>query len=304
MSRRRKRQHEEEPENHERWLVSYADFITLLFAFFVVMYSVSKVDNKKLSEVAASVRWAMHMAGNGGVTRLNLVDGPPSEGGTIIGMAGARPATPDQRKVVEAIRRRLENRVRAFVMERAGAVAISVDVEDRKLKVRLAAGDFFDPGEAALRPQALPVLDAIADEIVPLHQPITAEGHTDDQPVTGGRFHDNWELSAARAATVASFLVHAHHAPPGLLTASGFAATRPLSREDTPEGRKTNRRVELVVKLDLPELEGRRAAVAPEPPATADPAAAVPAATEPATAAAETADPEPAESAPRSLPAP
>ncbi len=76
-----RKKHEEEHENHERWLVSYADFITLLFAFFVVMYSVSRVDNKRLSQAAESIKWALHMAGTGGVGQLPVFEGPPSEGG-------------------------------------------------------------------------------------------------------------------------------------------------------------------------------------------------------------------------------
>jgi chemotaxis protein MotB len=223
------------------------------------MYSVSKVDNKKLSQVAESVRWAMHMEGNGGITRLNLFEGPPSEGGSIAGMAGSKSMTPEQRQVIESFRRRIENRVRAYVMERSGSVAVSVDLEDKLVKVRLAAGDFFEPGEAALRPQALPVLDAIAEELVPTHQPITVEGHTDDQLVHNGRFRDNWELSTSRAATVASFLERAHQMPAELLTASGFASSRPISREDSPEAREANRRVELVMELELPEAPVQRA---------------------------------------------
>ena len=76
-----KRKHEEEHENHERWLVSYADFITLLFAFFVVMYAVSRVDNKKLTQAVEGIRWALHTAGNGGTGALPIFEGPPSEGG-------------------------------------------------------------------------------------------------------------------------------------------------------------------------------------------------------------------------------
>ena len=79
--RRHKKHHEEEHENHERWLVSYADFITLLFAFFVVMYSVSKVDNKKLSQAAEGIRWALHMSGTGGTGAMPIFDGAPTEGG-------------------------------------------------------------------------------------------------------------------------------------------------------------------------------------------------------------------------------
>jgi chemotaxis protein MotB len=252
VSGRKRKHQEEEHENHERWLVSYADFITLLFAFFVVMYSVSRIDNKKLQQVAEAIRWAMHFEGTGGVGQMPIFEGPPSEGGGITSMAGAKNISPEQRQAIEAFRRKIENRVKPFILERAGPVAVTVDIQDRVVRVRLAANEFFAPGESALRPQALPILDAIAEEIVPLGRPIQIEGHTDDQPVAGGRHRDNWELSAARAATVTSFLEKAHRAAPGLLTASGFSDTRPLSPESTPAARELNRRVELVLELDLP----------------------------------------------------
>lgn len=245
--------HAEEHENHERWLVSYADFMTLLFALFVVMYAVSRVDTNKAKQVEESVKWALHMGGEGGVTKMAIFEGPPSEGGGIAKMAGSNSVSVEQRQVIEAFRRKVENRVRPFVMEKAGATAVSVEIEDRLVKVRLSAGEFFEPGEAVLRPQILPVLDAIAEELVPLHQPIQVEGHTDDQVIVTGRYRDNWDLSAARAATVTSFLEKAHKATPRLLSAAGYADTRPVSRADTPEARERNRRVELVVELELPD---------------------------------------------------
>jgi chemotaxis protein MotB len=117
--------------------------------------------------------------------------------------------------------------------------------------VRLAAAEFFDPGQAVLRPQILPVLDAIAQEIVPLKRPLRVEGHTDDSPATGGRFRDNWELSASRAATVVSYLERAHGSSPGLLSATGYAATKPIAEGTSREARDLNRRVEMVLELDL-----------------------------------------------------
>ena len=247
---RRKRHHEEEHENHERWLVSYADFITLLFAFFVVMYSVSRVDNKKLSQVAEGVRWALHMAGNGGTGALPIFDGPPSEGGCKVAPGTGGSSSSEQKKAIEDLRKRIEKKVLPFVMSRTGPAAVSVRVEDgRRLVVRLAATQFFDPGRAALRPQVLPVLDALAVELKELDRPLRIEGHTDDSPVQGGRFLGNWDLSAGRAATVTTYLEEAHRVPAGHLAAVGLADTRPVSRDDTAEARELNRRVELVVEL-------------------------------------------------------
>jgi chemotaxis protein MotB len=247
---KKKKEVHEEHENHERWLVSWADFMTLLFAFFVVMYSVSRVDNKRLNQAANSIKWALHYSGTGGLGQLPLFEGPPSEGGNVMEMAGGG-LNPAQQQAMENFRRRVENRIRPFVMQRAGPTAVTVSIEGRRVTVRLAAADFFDAGQALLRPQAVPLLDAIAEELVPLERPLRIEGHTDDTPASGTRYRDNWDLSASRAATVASYLERAHHALPERLSATGFAATRPLSRGDTPEDRELNRRVEMVVELEL-----------------------------------------------------
>ncbi len=247
---RKKRHQEEEHENHERWLVSYADFITLLFAFFVVMYSVSRVDNKKLTQAVEGIRWALHMSGTGGTGALPIFDGPPSEGGCKVAPGAPGSSSSEQKKAVEDLRKRIEKKVLPFIMEKTGPAAVSIHVEDdRRLVIRLAAAQFFDPGRAALRPQVLPVLDAISVELKELDRPLRIEGHTDDSPVQGGRFQGNWDLSAGRAATVTSYLEDAHRIPSGHLAAVGLADTRPVTREDTAEARELNRRVEMVVEL-------------------------------------------------------
>jgi chemotaxis protein MotB len=244
-----KKQKHEEHENHERWLVSYADFMTLLFAFFVVMYAVSRVDNKRLIQAADSIKWAMHFSGTGGTGALPVFDGPPTEGGGPALRSG-KAKVEEQREAIEMLRKKLEKRVRAFVIDRQTKPVVSVVVEGRKLTVRLAATDFFDSGQAVLRPQILPVLDAIADELVPLQRLLRAEGHTDETPTGNERWRNNWELSAARAATVVTYLEQAHGARPELLAAVGLGSSHPLAKGDTAEAHERNRRVELVLELD------------------------------------------------------
>jgi chemotaxis protein MotB len=246
---RKKKHHEEEHENHERWLVSYADFITLLFAFFVVMYSVSRVDTKKLNTAAQSVRWALHMSGNGGSGAMPIFDGAPSDGGCKVAL-GSGGRGPEMAKAIEDVRRRIERKVQPFVLPRSGPSPVIMAIEEnRRLVMRLASSEFFDPGQAALRPKVLAVLDALATELKELDRPFRVEGHTDDTAIFGGRFQGNWDLSAARAATVAAYLEAAHQIPPDHLSAVGFANTRPLSREGTAEAHEMNRRVELVVEF-------------------------------------------------------
>ena len=243
-----RRKHEEEHENHERWLISYSDFVTLLFALFVVLYAVSRVDNKRLIQAADSIRWAMHFAGTGGTGALPIFDGPPSEGGGPALNSGAA-AGERERKAIELLRTRIEKRVRPFVIDQMGPTKVTVSLEGRRLAVRLAATEFFDPGQAALRPQCLALLDAVADELMPLERLIRVEGHTDQDPIASDRFRNNWELSAMRAATVVTYLEQAHHARPELLAAVGLGSTHPVADGATPEGRERNRRVELVLEL-------------------------------------------------------
>src|SRR5687767_13885165 len=116
-----KKQHHEEHENHERWLVSYADFMTLLFDFFVVMYATSRVDNKRMAQVAQSIKFAMHFKGTGGVGELPLFEGPPSEGGCITNTgAGAKVAPiPAAKREAEKMRRKLQRRLDNFLMNRS-----------------------------------------------------------------------------------------------------------------------------------------------------------------------------------------
>src|SRR3954471_13441169 len=136
MSRRRHR--EEEHENHERWLVSYADFITLLFAFFVVMYAVSRVDNKKLVQASRAIQWALHFEGNGGVGQMPIFEGPPSEGGCAVSIGSSASAARQQQKVVEQLRKKIQERLRTLLVPNHGPQEVMVVAENGKLSLRLS----------------------------------------------------------------------------------------------------------------------------------------------------------------------
>ena len=244
-----KKQHAEEHENHERWLVSYADFMTLLFAFFVVMYSVSRIDQKRMVEVVKSVKFAMHFKGTGGSDQLPIFEGPVSEGGCVTNMGEAGP-NKQEGEAVEAVRRRIEKRLKGLLLERPdNPPTVLMHTEGRRLMIRLSASHFFDPSQAAIRPEMIPVLDAIATELAQFHRAIRIEGHTDDQAAAHTRFRDNWDLSASRAAAVASYMQGAHHIDGKLLTAAGQGSARPIGDNSTPQGREINRRVELVLEI-------------------------------------------------------
>jgi chemotaxis protein MotB len=245
-----KKQHHEEHENHERWLVSYADFITLLFAFFVVLYSTSRVDNKRMQQVVHSIKFAMHFKGTGGVDKMPIFEGPPSEGGCIANVGTDKKLKSEEIHKVENLKRKLQQKLAAYLQQRAeDSHTVIFQTEGKRLIIRLSASRFFDASQAAIRPEVLPILDAIASELVELKHHIRVEGHTDDSPLTGSRFRDNWDLSASRAASVASYIQRAYRMDGKLLSAAGFGSNRPLMPNDSAASREANRRVELAIEL-------------------------------------------------------
>ena len=250
----RKHKHEEH-ENHERWVISYADLVTLLFALFVVLYASSRVDTSKLAQASESMRWALHFKGEGGVTKLALFRGPPTEGGCVTNLGGDPMVSSQQKKLIEEARKKLEKSLKPFLLRKEKTPTVTIEVENGKLRLRLAAHRFFDPASAALRPEVLAVLDAIAAELAGSTQLIRVEGHTDDGPITSSRYRNNWDLSAARAATVVSFLEQAHGVSAARLSAAGLGSSHPLVSNDTPDNRELNRRIEIV--LEVPPQDPR-----------------------------------------------
>jgi chemotaxis protein MotB len=245
-----KKQHHEEHENHERWLVSYADFITLLFAFFVVLYSTSRVDNKRMQQVVHAIKFAMHFKGTGGVDKIPLFEGPPSEGGCIANVGSDKKTKQEEIHKVENIRRKLENKLAQFLQNRAEpSKTVIFQTEGKRLIIRLSAARFFDASQAAIRPEVLPILDAIASELIDLRKNIRIEGHTDDSPVNSSRYRDNWDLSSSRAAAVASYIQRAYRLDGQMLSAAGYGSTRPLQPNDSAAAREANRRVEMAIEL-------------------------------------------------------
>jgi chemotaxis protein MotB len=246
-----KKQKHEEHENHERWLVSYADFITLLFAFFVVLYSISRVDNKRMAQVQQSIKFALHFKGTGGIDQLPLFEGPPVDGGKCRKERGfdEHPKT-KQREAAEKARKRMEKKLKTYLQMRPQPQVVQIETERDRITVRLSASHFFDPSQAAIRPEMIPILDLIAEELATMEMPLRIEGHTDESRFGVGRFRDNWELSASRAAAVASYIELAHHMSGKLLSAAGFGSTRPLVQGNTAAAHEANRRVEMVVQFE------------------------------------------------------
>jgi len=256
---RRKRKNEEEPENSERWLVSYADFITLLFAFFVTMYSVSRVDGKKMGSAVESLQRAL-----GSLMPIQMTQKDPGVFQnqavpiqfSIVPIEG-KPYTAEGRafeKVARQIHEEVSNVPRHRVSNPPPQDQIKFILEKRGLVIRVSEQIFFDSGEAAMRPSMIPILNVIARTLEPLPNHIRIEGHTDNIPINTRMYPSNWELSAARATTIVRFLLSYYNFSPDRLSATGYAEFRPIELNDTPEGRLQNRRVDFVI-LSNKEME-------------------------------------------------
>lgn len=255
----RKKKHAEHV-NHERWLVSYADFITLLFAFFVVMFAASNTDQKKAGQVAQAVQGAFHdlavFAPSGKVVPLYDEGGIPSGKQTAVGNThggfDSVGVVGKSAEELKAVKGQLQQALKEEV--KAGAVRISED--GRGVTISLAEAGFFDAGSAVMQPRAIEILDRIADKVRQLSGTVRVEGHTDNTPIHTAQYPSNWELSTARATHVLQYLLANGNVPPSRLSAVGYGEYRPIAENDTPVGRSANRRVDLVLLgADAQKLE-------------------------------------------------
>jgi chemotaxis protein MotB len=251
MARKKK---PEEHANHERWLVSYADFITLLFAFFTTMYAISTADTAKLQKLMQSMQGAF--GGAGKTARILPEAGRVPFAPQFQAIAAETPASLNVGRVEEDVFRRVQEKMANFLVRGIDEGKVRVIVSDRGLIIRIADNEIFAAGDAEINPKAKPLLDDIALSLVELPNFLRVEGHTDDTPVRSARFPSNWELSSARAAQIVRYFAEKHRFPPDRMCASGYGEFRPSAPNATPEGRAANRRVEIVVlknRLSLTE---------------------------------------------------
>ncbi|MBF0329159.1 MAG: OmpA family protein [Nitrospirae bacterium] len=210
MSKRAKK--EEEHENHERWLVSYADFITLLFTFFAALYALSSLDKAKAEKISGSLRQAF--------------------------------------KVIEAPVLVYEEKTRALVDDIRDKIkdvnGISAKTEPRGVIVTFADGVLFDSGSADIKKEAEIILDKLPPVLSSAPGKILIEGHTDNVPLSRGKYTSNWELSTARASSILNFFI-TKGLDPNRFSIAGYAEYRPVALNDTEEGKAKNRRVELII---------------------------------------------------------
>ncbi|SDA11943.1 chemotaxis protein MotB [Nitrosospira sp. Nsp18] len=257
----------EEHENHERWLVSYADFITLLLALFVVMYAASRLKDGQYDQVLAgsfvSAFGAQPNGSDRSVLTLDVIL-PKRVPKTAPIIASTLP-TPDDELAVKKARRFVEaQRQQKDQMDIIAREIIAVFgslVEDGQVRVihsnlglgvEINASVLFSPGQALLQQDSSRVIEAVAQVLKNDSHAIQVEGHTDNIPIVTEKFPSNWELSAVRASSVVRLMI-GNGVDATRLTAAGYGENRPVGPNDTEEGRMRNRRVTIMILSSLPD---------------------------------------------------
>jgi chemotaxis protein MotB len=235
------------PENHERWLISYADFITLLFAFFVVMFASSQTDKAKAQRMSESITGAL------GKDRITSA---------ISGILGGAPGVKDQGNAQRkgpggSIKTEAPAKLAGLIpslkilqtqlKHEIDSGMLQVSMEARGLVVSLRQAAFFAPGQDSIESSTYTTIQKLAAVILAVPNKVRLEGHTDAMPIHNARYRSNWELSAARAVTMLELLTARYQVPEIRLSVGGYAETIPISSNATPEGRAQNRRVDIVI---------------------------------------------------------
>jgi len=273
----------EEEEGGERWLLTYADMITLLMALFMVLFSISSVNISKFRTLQEALRAAFSgdilpggraiaqpgAAANSSrapsatdiqsivpltnITSSNLENPPGGEAGRAQGSGssghGAAASVQTAAQQEQSQFQQIKQQIDAYVATHGLTGEVHAEIENRGLVIRVLTDKLlFASGSANLAPQGQPLLGEIADLVNIDHvHPIAVEGNTDDVPIHTAAFPSNWELSTARASAVVRFLI-ASSVDPQRLSAAGFAELRPIASNATPEGRALNRRVQIVLQ--------------------------------------------------------
>lgn len=249
----RKKKPEKEP-NLERWLVSYADFITLLFAVFVTLYAMSQTDKKKVEQVIASLNESFGFSRAGMAPKPTVIDSMDMK---IMPSLKPEMSSPGKRSGETSRRQRshaeekdfrdIKSAIDAYLMKQGAQEKVSVTINRRGLVVSLKEAGFFDSGSAEVKRSSYALLAKMAESLQNYTNPLRVEGHTDNVPISSHTFPSNWELSTARATSLVHYLVDYYDFDPDKISAAGYSEHRPVADNATPEGRAQNRRVDLVM---------------------------------------------------------
>jgi len=250
---KKKKRREEEYDNLDRWLVSYADFITLLFAFFVTMYAISRVDEAKLGSVVESLQRAL---GSTILWQESKKQDPGvfenSEKPFHVAILPLAINRGQEREDFETLAAEIKKNMEEELNNNGGQDQADLNqlkflFDKRGLILRFSERFFFDSGDASIRPDVAPMLHIIAESLEKIPNHIRIEGHTDSVPIRTARFPSNWELSTARATSIVHYLLTHHQFKPTRLSAAGYGEFRPIASNNSAEGRAQNRRVDIVI---------------------------------------------------------
>jgi chemotaxis protein MotB len=245
----RKKKHEEHV-NHERWVISYADFVTLLFAFFVVLFAVSQVDSKKVGRFTqsfnAASQWEVLQGHGRGL--LQVDPSIPAPEVTAAPLVPPAIASDDPDAGPTTLRGLLTERLEG----KAKLEGLEIEEIHGELVLRLPEHLLFDNAQAVLREEGRAALAAVEDVLHDRPLRIRIEGHTDSVPIQTAQFPSNWELSAARATACVRYMLESKRIEPQRLSAAGYGEYHPVGDNETAEGRARNRRVDIVIAVDEP----------------------------------------------------
>jgi chemotaxis protein MotB len=257
-----------EPEkhaNHERWLVSYGDFLTLLFAVFVALYAMGQTDKKKSEELMQSLRESfgystLASAGQKGVLPaedIRIIPAIKPEMAVVPMSSKMPPAGPKQGglekgrggkgKAEEREFKEIMSSIEAYLIKHGAQDKVSLSITRRGLVVSLKEAGFFNSGSAVIKPTGYQTLNTIIEAMTQYSNPLRVEGHTDTMPISTAQFPSNWELSGARATNVLHYMMKTYQVDPKNLSATGYGEFRPVAENTTGEGRAKNRRVDIVL---------------------------------------------------------
>jgi chemotaxis protein MotB len=229
--------------SRDRWLVSYADYVTLLLAFFVTIYAISRMDNSKLIQAQDSIQRALNAPVFLGGFPLEPGVGDQAPPGIRGDLPAASLRAAPQTQIEEVARI-----VQDSLQDQANFQDIRLMITSRGLVIHLPEFLFFATGEAQIRPEAEPLLNRLAEVLKKIPNQVVVEGHTDNRPINTPQFPSNWELSVHRATSLLRYLVEKDHLDPARFAASGYGEFAPLASNDDEADRRLNRRVDIVIK--------------------------------------------------------
>jgi chemotaxis protein MotB len=241
---RRRREKHEEAAHHERWLVSYADFMTLLFALFVVLFASSHHDKKTIQKVSSAVKNGFQQlgafSGNTYVLEGRIAD---QASGADLKSETVAPTQVNFGFDVQELQRKLNQTLGKEIARQE----VELRMTPEGFVISLHELGFFDSGEAQLKAGASEKIKQIASVLMQYGLDMRVEGHSDNLPIHNDTFNSNWELSTARAMAVAMMLLKDSGFDPQRMSIAGYGQYHPLSSNDTVDGRRANRRVDIVV---------------------------------------------------------